>query len=84
MEAAGETGSNPWIMASAASVILSWLMFFVVKDREMGIFVGLWPPTILAFAGYFRQTRMHDKLDQAMGRGGIVERVEQMVQGPKQ
>lgn len=72
---------DPWIVASAASVVLSWYYFFVAKDRGMGQFVGLWPPTILGFASYFRQTRMHDSLDRAMGREGLVERVEQIVQG---
>lgn len=82
MEAAEQTSSNPIIMASVGSVILSWYLFFMSGDREGGLFVGLWAPTILAFGSYFRQTRMHSKLDRAMGRGGIVERVEEMVQGP--
>lgn len=68
-------------MASVASVVLSLVLFFGARNREAGIFVGLWAPTFLAFASYFKQTRMHDTLDRAMGRGGIVERVEQMVQG---
>lgn len=81
MRAAEQTGSDPWILASAASVALSWIMFFVVRDREMGLFVGLWPPTFLAFASYFRQTRMHDTMNRAMGQEGIMGRIEQMVQG---
>ena len=81
MRPAEQTSSNPTIMASVGSIVLSWYLFFVAGDREGGLFVGLWAPTILAFGSYFRQTRMHAKLDQAMGRGGIVERVEQMVQG---
>ena len=81
MKAAEQTGSNPWILASAGSVVLSWFMFFVARDREMGLFVGLWAPTFLAFASYFRQTRMHDTINRAMGGGGMMERVEKMVQG---
>ena len=80
MEVAEETGTDPWILLSAGSVVLSWYTFFVARDREMGLFVGLWPPTFLAFASYFEQTRMHDTMNRAMGGGGIVERVEQMVQ----
>lgn len=72
---------DPWIMASAASVLLSWYFFFVKKDRHSSLFVGLWPPTFLAFGSYFKQTRMHDELDRAMGQEGIVDRVEQIVQG---
>ena len=82
IQAAEQTGSNPIIMASAGSVMLSWYLYFMKGDREGGLFVGLWAPTILAFGSYFKQTRMHDKLDLAMGRGrgGIVERVEEIVQ----
>lgn len=79
MQTAEQTSSNPLMMASAGSVVLSWFMFFVARDREMGLFVGLWAPTLLAFGSYFRQTRMHNTLNQAMGRGSIVDRVEQMV-----
>lgn len=60
---------------------LSLFTFFVARNREMGIFVGLWPPTILAFGSYFRQGRMNEKMDRAMGRTGVIERVEKMVQG---
>lgn len=81
MQAAEQTGTDPWILAAATSVALSWYMFFVARDREMGVFVGLWPPTFLAFASYFRQTRMHETMTRAMGSGGVVDRVEQMVQG---
>lgn len=81
MAAAEETGTDPWILASAASVVLSLFMFFVARDREMGIFVGLWPPTFLAFASYFQQTRMHDMMERAMGGSGMIERVEKIVQG---
>lgn len=80
MRVAEQTGRNPLIMASIGSIMLSWYLYFVAGDREGGLFVGLWAPTLLAFGSYFRQTRMHSKLDQAMGRGGIVERVEEMVQ----
>ena len=68
-------------MASVGSVLLSLYLYFGSGDREAGIFVGLWAPTLLAFASYARGERLDRKLDQAMGRGGIVERVEQMVQG---
>lgn len=80
MEAVEETGTDPYILASAGSVVLSWFMYFVARNRDMGLFVGLWAPTILAFASYFKQTRMDDRLNRAMGGEGIVGRVEQLVQ----
>lgn len=83
MQAAGQTSMDPAVMVSAGAVILSWYQFFLRGNERMGLFVGLWPPTILAFASYFEQTRMSDTLDRAMGRSGIVESIERMVQ-PKQ
>lgn len=80
-EAAEQTGRDPWILASAGSVVLSWALFFGAKRREAGLFVGLWAPTILAFASYFRQTRMHDILHRSGGGRGVMKRVEQRIQG---
>ena len=68
-QVAGEATTDPAIVASAASVVLAWYQYFVRGNREMGLFVGLWPPTILAFASYFNQTRMGDQLRSAMGSG---------------
>jgi len=78
--AAGETGTDPAVLAAAGSVVLSWYFFFAQGDRERGIFVGLWPPTILAFASYFAQTRMHDRVEEAVGTSsGVKESVQRMV-----
>lgn len=46
----------------------------------MGLFVGLRPPTILAFAGYVGQTRMSDRLEHAVRTGDLMDRVERMLQ----
>lgn len=78
-EAAKETGADPAIMAATASVFLSWYFFFVRGDTHRGLFVGLWPPTILAFASYFNQTRMADKVERAAKGGSVVESLEQMI-----
>ena len=78
-EATQETGTDPIILAAAASVVLSWYQFFLRGNREMGLFIGLWPPTILAFASYFEQTEMARKVDHAMGGSTIRDTVEQMM-----
>lgn len=44
----------PVALAAAASVLYSWYMFYVREDETYGLFVGLWPPTLLAFASYLR------------------------------
>lgn len=78
---ARETGTDPAVVAAAASVVLSWYYFFIKGDRQRGIFVGLWPPTIFAFVSYFQQTRMKNRIDSAMGANpsGVRETVQRMV-----
>jgi len=62
-EEVGEQALGPAALASAASVGLAWYYFFLRGDKERGLFVGLWPPTILAFASYFNQRKMREQLD---------------------
>ncbi|MFD1564901.1 hypothetical protein ACFR99_15290 [Haloarchaeobius amylolyticus] len=58
----GEDAMGPAFVASAASVGLSLYYFFIRGERQLGTFVGLWPPTILAFASYFNQRKMRRQL----------------------
>ncbi|AXR78126.1 hypothetical protein [Natrarchaeobaculum sulfurireducens] len=62
-EEVGEQVMGPAFLASAASVGLAWYYFFLQGEKERGLFVGLWPPTILAFASYFNQRKMRQQLD---------------------
>ena len=62
-EEVSEQAMGPAFLASAASVGLAWYYFFLRGERERGLFVGLWPPTILAFASYFNQRKMRQQLD---------------------
>jgi hypothetical protein len=78
MEAAGESTTDLAIIASAASVALSWYQFFGRGNKMQGMFIGLWPPTILAFASYFNQKRMEQKLT-SMGPSRIRESIEQIL-----
>ncbi|WP_226011769.1 hypothetical protein [Halomicrobium salinisoli] len=77
--AAQRTGRDPIVMASVASVALSWYYFYVKGDRQRGIFVGLWPPTLLAFASYFRQAELQTMLERG-GASGVVTRVQEMLE----
>lgn len=63
MEAIKKPSTNLTMMAAEASVLLSWYEFFYRGNKLRGLFVALWPPTILAFAGYFHQKRMEEKVD---------------------
>lgn len=77
--AAKQTGQDPIVMASVASVALSWYYFYVKGDRQKGMFVGLWPPTLLAFASYFRQAELRSILQRG-GASGVVTRVQEMLE----
>lgn len=64
IEAGARTGTDPAVLVAGASVLFSLHQFFLRGNREIGMFVGLWPPTILAFASYFTQSEMSDKVRQ--------------------
>jgi len=46
---------DPVATAAAGSVLYAWYKFYVSGDRERGIFIGLWAPTLLAAANYLQQ-----------------------------
>ena len=35
------------LIASMLSVVLSWYIYFISEDQMLGIFVGLWAPTLI-------------------------------------
>jgi hypothetical protein len=61
-------GADLALVASAASVVLAWYQFYLKGNKTRGLFIGLWPPTILAFAGYLNEKAILDKLDQTLLR----------------
>jgi hypothetical protein len=77
MDAAQESTTDIAILASAASVLLSWHQFFIRGNRERGLFIGLWPPTILAFASYFNQKRMEQRME-SLKPSSIINSLDQM------
>ena len=48
-------GGDPVATAAGLSVLYAWYNFYVKGDKETGIFVGLWAPTLLAAASYLQQ-----------------------------
>ncbi|WP_290811609.1 hypothetical protein [Halovivax sp.] len=72
-EEVGEQALGPAAIASAASVGLAWYYFFVRGDKQRGLFVGLWPPTILAFASYFNQRKMRQQLNTITKPGSAIK-----------
>lgn len=69
IEAAKDPSTNLMMLAAEVSVVLSWYEFFLRGNKMRGLFVALWPPTILAFASYFHQKRMEEKMDTFTPQG---------------
>ncbi|WP_394742672.1 hypothetical protein [Natronococcus roseus] len=83
VEAVGQEAMGPAFMASLASVGLSLYYYFVRGDHERGIFVGLWPPTILAFASYFNQRKMRRQLESITRPGTTLKNAIDSMMGNK-
>lgn len=57
------TGRDPVIMAAFGSVLLAWYQFYVRGNKEHGLFIGLWPPTLLAFSNAIRINNISRKVE---------------------
>ena len=82
-EEVGEEAMGPAFIASAASVGLSLYYFFIRGERQLGAFIGLWPPTILAFASYFNQRHMRNQIDSITQPGTSLKNALDSVMGNK-
>jgi hypothetical protein len=60
--AAKGTASDPAVLAAGASVLLALYTYYVKGDKQQGIFIGHWAPTILAVASYLRQQDIDEKV----------------------
>lgn len=77
--AAERTAMDPTILASVASVLLSWYYFYVRGDKTQGIFIGLWAPTFLSFGSYYRGARMNEMLDKLTHGSGLMAQINEQV-----
>ena len=62
-EVGKRTGRDPVIMAAAGSVLLAWYQYYVRGNKEHGLFIGLWPPTLLAFSNAVRINEITKKVE---------------------
>lgn len=69
------------VVAAAASVVLSLYQYYGRGRKETGIFVGLWAPTLLAFASYFKQNQTAERIEEASSGGRVMDSVERVVGG---
>jgi hypothetical protein len=73
-------GADLALVASAASVLLAWYQFYLKGNKTRGLFIGLWPPTILAFSSYLNQKAILDKLEQSLlSSPGGLESLRKMI-----
>ena len=82
-EEVSEEAMGPAAIASAASVGLSLYYFFIRGERQLGSFIGLWPPTILAFASYLNQRKMRNQLETVTQPGTSLKNAFDSMMGNK-
>jgi len=77
---AEKTGMSPLSWAAVGSIALSWYYYFGKGNKEMGLFVGLWPPTFLALGSYFKINEIHDDVKRLSRPGNTIrEAVQDMM-----
>jgi hypothetical protein len=62
IESVPMSAGDPVATAAVVSVVYSWFKFYVRGDKQGGIFVGLWAPTLLAAASYLQQKDVVHKI----------------------
>ncbi len=61
------TGRDPIVLAALGSVLLAWYQYYVRGNKEHGLFIGLWPPTMLAFSNAVRINDISRKVESKTG-----------------
>lgn len=61
-----KTAGDPALLAAGGSVLLSLALYYLKGNKQQGIFVGLWAPTFLAFASYFKQKEAAEEAKRAV------------------
>ncbi len=62
-EVGRRTGRDPVVIAALGSVLLAWFQYYVRGNKEHGLFIGLWPPTLLAFSNAIRINEITRKVE---------------------
>ena len=64
-DAGARTGRDPVVLAAAGSVLLAWFQFYVRGNRTHGLFIGLWPPTLLAFSNAISVNAIMERIESS-------------------
>ncbi len=78
-----EAGADTALIASVVSVGLALYAYFARGDRELGIFVGLWAPTILTLSNHFKQRDIEQQIQSiplSAPAGNVRETIEELIQ----
>jgi len=62
-EVGKRTGRDPVLMAAVGSVLLSWYQYYVQGNKQHGVFIGLWAPTLLGFSNAIRIANISRKVE---------------------
>ncbi|MFC4358016.1 hypothetical protein ACFO0N_08660 [Halobium salinum] len=73
------TGGDAALGAAIASVGLSLYTYYVQGDKEQGVFIGLWAPTILGFATYLKQKSTEERLENSLLGGSAARRLKKLL-----
>lgn len=65
-EVGRRTGRDPVVLAAMGSVLLAWYQFYIRGKKEHGLFIGLWPPTLLAFSNAIRINEISRKVESSV------------------
>jgi hypothetical protein len=60
------SAGDPIATIAAGSVLYAWYKFYIKGDKEGGLFVGLWAPTLLAAASYLQQKDIVRKVQKGL------------------
>lgn len=66
-EVGKRTGRDPVLLAALGSVVLAWYQYYVRGNKQHGLFIGLWPPTLLAFSNAIRINDISRKVESRAG-----------------
>ena len=66
-EVGKRTGRDPVLIAALGSVALAWYQYYVRGNKTHGLFIGLWPPTLLAFSNAIRINNISRKVESRTG-----------------
>lgn len=61
-----QTGSDIAVILSGLAVLLAAYQFLYQKNRLQGLYIGLWPPTIMGFANYLKAKSMERRMPSNM------------------